>query len=62
MVTADVIIDDGGHTGVVCLCPSARHQLSTHMFECCDMIHRCLSTISGSDDVRADGRRHIIPV
>ena len=22
------------------------------------MIHRCLSTIGGSDDVRADGRRH----
>ena len=37
------------------------HKPCTHMFECCDMIHRCISTIGGSDDVRADGRRHIIP-
>ena len=38
MVTADVIVNDGGHTGVVCLCPSARHPLASEMFECCNAI------------------------
>ena len=48
MVTVDVIVDDGGNTGVVCLCPSARHQLASKMFECCNTIHHCSSATGGS--------------